>query len=374
MSCRRYGEDLTQALEDLPQTDWKFQTLTSHHVEWVMKLFPSSFGVMTANRLGRFVRYPAQIRGMSGDVFHIVDHSHANLLDVLPAERTVITCHDIIPLLATKGAVPIPVSRNERLSFPGIIRRLERCQAVISVSESTKRNLLEHTAVREERIHVVHSGVNPKFTPHSNTGLTRLQEREALLKKHSIPQGAKVLLHVGTTGRYKNTPALIRMLEELRKIPELGDQVWLLRVGVPFDTDVQALIESLGVRERLVEAGRVEGDDALAMYYRCADVFVFPSLWEGFGWPPLEAMACGTPSVVSNVASLPEIAGDAALLVDPQDIAGLVAATSSLLTDPEKHARYCQLALEHAQRFTWERCARQILKVYEKVVHDQGKH
>ena len=177
---------------------------------------------------------------------------------------------------------------------------------------------------------------------------------------------------MGTTGRYKNTPALVRTLEGLRKVPELRDQVWLLRVGVPFDADVQALIENLGVRERLVEVGRVAGDDALAMYYRCADVFVFPSLWEGFGWPPLEAMACGTPAVVSNVASLPEVAGNAALLVDPLDIDGLVEATASLLTDSAKHERHRQLALAHVQNFTWERCARQVLSVYEQVVH-QGR-
>ena len=373
MSCRRYAEDLTQALIALNSPDWQFKALTCHRVEWAARLLPGKLGEATANRLGRFIRYPALARRTPGDVFHIADHSHANLMDALPAERTIITCHDIIPLLASKGAVPIPISRNARWSFPKIIERLERCQAVISVSESTKRNLLEHTAVREERIHVVQSGVNPSFSPQPGAGLTRLQERGALLNKHGIPQEAKVLLHVGTTGRYKNTPALVRTLEGLRKVPELRDQVWLLRVGVPFDADVQALIENLGVRERLVEVGRVAGDDALAMYYRCADVFVFPSLWEGFGWPPLEAMACGTPAVVSNVASLPEVAGNAALLVDPLDIDGLVEATASLLTDSAKHERHRQLALAHVQNFTWERCARQVLSVYEQVVHQQGR-
>jgi glycosyltransferase involved in cell wall biosynthesis len=370
---KRYAQGLTQALQALDASDWQFEALTCHRMELATRFLPGKLGETAANRLGRFVRYPALARQTKGDIYHIIDHSHANLLDALPAERTVITCHDIIPLLAARGKIPIPATRAARWNFPRIVSRLSRCAAVITGSESTRQNLVEYTSVRPERIHLGSYGLSPDFGPTPPEEQTREQERATLLDQYQIPRDTFVIMHVGTTGRYKNTPALVRILKGLRTVPELNDRVWLLRVGVPFDKDVEALVESLGVRDRLVQTGKIEGDLALARHYRSADVFVFPSLWEGFGWPPLEAMACGTPAVVSNVASLPEVVGAAGLTVDPNDTQGFVDAIRSLLSDPARREQYRILALAQAQRFTWERSAREALIVYEKILVEQGR-
>lgn len=361
VSMKRYAQELTQSLRNLNLPGWEYESLTCHHIELIAKLVPGTLGSQSAERLGRLVRYPLVARKAQGDLFHILDHSHAHLLDSLAAQKSIITCHDIIPLLASRGKIDIPVTPNARRTFPRIVERLERAQAVIAISESTKANLLEHTRVPEERIHVVYYGVNPNFTATPPTAISRADERAALLAHYKIPAEAKVLMHVGTTGRYKNNAALVKLLKAL------GKDVWLLRVGAPFYDDEEALVDSLGVRGRLVQAGKIYDDLRLAAHYRAADLFVFPSIWEGFGWPPLEAMACGTPAVTSNVASLPEVVGDAGVTVGPHEHAALAEAVSSLLQDPMRLETLRQRAVEQAARFTWERCGRQTQMVYEKV-------
>ena len=360
-SMKRYAQELTQSVLNLNLSGWEYESLTCHHVELIAKLIPGTLGIQSAERLGRLVRYPFVARKAQGDLFHILDHSHAHLLDSLATQKTIITCHDIIPLLASRGKIDIPVTPNARRAFPRIVERLERARAVVAISESTKANLLEHTRVPEERIHVVYYGVNPNFTAAPPTGISRADERAALLAHYKIPAEAKVLMHVGTTGRYKNNTALVKLLKALDK------DVWLLRVGAPFYDDEEALVDSLGVRERLVQAGEIYDDLRLAAHYRAADLFVFPSIWEGFGWPPLEAMACGTPAVTSNVASLPEVVGDAGVTVGPHEHAALAETVSSLLQDPMRLKALRQRAVEQAARFTWERCGRQTQTLYEKI-------
>ncbi len=117
----------------------------------------------------------------------------------------------------------------------------------------------------------------------------------------------------------------------------------------------------------MIHAGRGFDDQTLADYYRTADVFAFPSLWEGLGWPPLEAMACGIPVVTANVASLPEVVGDGGITVAPTDDAALADALYALLSDKTLYAQTRNRALAHAGAFTWERCAREVLGVYETV-------
>ena len=176
-----------------------------------------------------------------------------------------------------------------------------------------------------------------------------------------------MILHVSSATRYKNTPAVLRLLQGLRAHRALGDKVYLIRISAAFFPDEEQLIDSLGVRERIVHAGKVD-DAQLATYYRAADLLVFPSLYEGFGWPPLEAMASGTPVITSNVASLPEVVGDAGIALPPEDDSGFLEATVGLLTNEERRLFVAEKCLVRAKRFTWEQCGRDVLRVYQQVL------
>jgi glycosyltransferase involved in cell wall biosynthesis len=367
-SMRRYAMELERALRLVTQegksADWEFESLECAPSDAVATRFGGGDrGKKMAGRHARFVAYPRLIKAAAGaEVYHVLDHSHTNLALVPPAARTVLTCHDIIPLLAAKGMIPMPTGRFTRYTFPLRVRCMKRCHTVIAISESTKKNLVEVAGLPEDRVEVVYYGVNRAFAPLvGKDGISSVEERQAILRKHQIPADALVLFHVGTATRYKNTPAILHALKALKEDPKIGDRVYFLRVGADFFEDEKALIETLGVGDRVRHAGKIFDDMLLASYYRSGDIFVFPSIWEGFGWPPLEAMACGTPVVTSNVASLPEVVGDAGITVSPQDHNALIEALRSLLINDEK-------SLLRSRRFTWEECARGTLAVYEKVV------
>jgi glycosyltransferase involved in cell wall biosynthesis len=357
-SMTRYARELSAALRKTSPPGWEFEGLECHHNQSWLKLLPGKYGEAMASRVGRFIDYPNLIKKTSGDVFHILDHSHANLAWATPAAKSVLTCHDIIPLLATLGEIDMPVSRTQKYRFPKILDAMKQCKKIIAISESTKRGLVQHGGIPGEKIEVVYYGVNPNFSPEPQ----KAGEKAEILQKHGLTDKNKLILHVGTPMRYKNVPALLHMLTRL------GPDVRLVRVGAEFFPDEQALADELGVTPKIIQAGRITDDKILGAYYRSADVFAFPSLFEGFGWPPLEAMACGTPVVTSNVASLPEVVGDAGTTVSPSDHAGLAEAVAALLENPARHAEYRQRALDRARRFTWDACAQNTLAVYEKVI------
>ena len=378
-SMRRYAVELESALHAGTQTsspaNWNFETIECTPSEAISARFGGGKrGKAMAGRFARFIAYPRLIKAAAGaDVYHVLDHSHANLALVPPAAKTVMTCHDIIPMLATKGLIPIPPAGFSHYAFPLHIRCMKRCHAIIAISESTKRNLVEIAGLPEELISVVYFGVNRAFTPYPEKGTAAsVAERQEILHRHNIPADALVLFHVGTATRYKNTPAILHALKALKDDPKVGSRVYFLRVGADFFDDEKVLVESLGIGDRVRHAGRVLGDEALAAYYRTGDVFVFPSVWEGFGWPPLEAMACGTPVVTSDVASLPEVVGDAGVTVPPQDHAALIEALRSLLTNDDRRHALGVKSLQRARQFTWEECACGTQAVYEKVVADTG--
>jgi len=364
-SMKRYALDLARALRSLAPAGWEFEEITCEPDPRIS----GTFGDRMASRHARFFGYPRLIRRThNASVFHILDHSHADLALTTPPDRTVLTCHDIIPLLSARGLVPVSYPAMTKWTFPLRVRCMNRCRKIIAISESTKKTLIEVAGIPAEKIEVVYNGCNPVFGPEPRVpGMSLAEERRDVLAQFGIPPNARVVLHVATAIRYKNTPAILRALKILKENPGVGADVWLLRVGADFFEDESALIAELGVGDRIHHAGRVSDDRALGACYRAADVFVFPSLWEGFGWPVLEAMACRTPVVVSNVASLPEVAGDAGLAVSPHDHGALAEALLSVLADPRERNVRAAKALEQARRFTWDACARGTLGVYEQV-------
>jgi len=270
------------------------------------------------------------------------------------------------------GRTPLVVTVHDLalLRFPELgtpaLRRivsLSRCavaaaQRVIADSESTARDLRELLDVPVARIRVVYPGCSALGrAPTIDAARDRVRERFGLTRPY--------LLHVGTIEPRKNLARLLGAYAQLRQ--RGGDVPTLVLAGAPgWGTDgVHRAITALALGDAVRCIGPVADDDLPALY-TAAEVFVYPSLYEGFGLPVLEAMACGTPVLTSNVASLPEVAGDAAVLVDPRDEGAIADAMAELLRDRQARDQLRARGAARARGFTWERCARETWTVYEE--------
>lgn len=306
----------------------------------------------------RYVTYPRSLSRRQARAFHILDQGYAHVIRGLDPARTVVTCHDLIPLLAAEGVIPMALSATVARTFKWRIAHLGRARVVIAVSHATKAALERYTDVPPDRITVVPQGVSPIFKP-------RRYGAEVTRAAAGLASAAVVLLQVASAVRYKNTPAVLHALARLRAT--FGNGVRLVRVGAPMFPDEADLAARLGVLDAVREIGRVD-DNTLVAWYNAADMLVFPSLWEGFGWPPLEAMACGTPVVASNTPAVAEVVGDAGILVPPDDHAALADAVERIVTDRGLVELLRQKGLERAGHFTWAQTAAATMAVYERVL------
>ena len=306
----------------------------------------------------RYVAYPRSLRGREAGVFHILDHGYAQLIRSLDPDRTVVTCHDLIPLLAAEGVIPIEVPPIVVRTFRMRIAHLERARTVIAVSNATKATLERYTSVRSDRIVVIPQGVNPTFRVEANRTTTPRASA-------GLADASAVVLQVASGGRYKNTAVLLHAFAQLRS---RLTGVALVRIGAPFYPDETELARTLGISDAIRHPTPIDDDRGLAEWYNAADVLVFPSSWEGFGWPPLEAMACGTPVVASDIPAVAEVVGDAGVLVPPDDPPAVARATEQVLTDTALADSLRQKGLARARQFTWERTALRTLAVYDEVL------
>jgi alpha-1,3-rhamnosyl/mannosyltransferase len=262
--------------------------------------------------------------------------------------RCMINIHDLIPLAHpefTPRAWKTRLYPVYRWLMREIVRRVD---VVVTGSQSAKRDIIEWLKVPEERIAVIPDGVNERYVP----GGEKL-----------AAGGRKTILYVGRSDPYKNVTGLVRTLAELVR----GEVDARLRIVGPPDPrypEAGELARQLGIDERVEWAGYLD-EAELVRAYQEADALALLSKYEGFGLPVLEAMACGTPVVCSRVASLPEVAGEAARLVEPEDAAGAAAALKEVLTVPAVAARMRAAGLEQAARFPWRHTAEMTLALYD---------
>lgn len=339
-SMERYADELTTALRQIG---------CDVHPFAAARPLPQLRGTANAlaNYVWRSVVYPLAACSQQCEVNHIVDHSYAHLIHALDARRTVVTCHDIAPLALDERGRGI-----SRYLWDRSFRAMLRAECIVADSAHTRAEILQHSDYPAERIHVAPLGVSPEFFEPLDVSDLRAQHHLA---------SQYVVLHVGSCAPRKNVALILRALAELRELP-----IRFVQIGGRFGSDDATLIESLGLSDLITQITSVSETD-LGRWYRAADVFVLPSLYEGFGLPVLEAMASGTPVICANATSLPEVAGDAALLIDPHDSHALSSALRLVLTDPARAADLRQRGFERARMFTWERTARETLAVYERV-------
>ncbi len=307
----------------LPNKLWRAEVGLSHGLHW------------PEDRLLREVH-----------LFHATD----NLLPYFAHIKSVFTLHD----LAFHYYPETLSTANRRYLAMMMPRFLRAADRVIAVSLSTKRDVMQVYGLDESRVTVVYEGVQPYFRPAPSGA------RAALAQKHNLP--ARFILGLGTIEPRKNLSTLLQAYRAL-KSRGLGLKLVLVgKVGWLADATLQQ-VRVLGLEGEVILAGFIPDEDLPALYSSSA-LLAYPSLYEGFGLPVLEALACGTPVVCSNASSLPEVAGDAALLVDPLDVSAWVQALSRVLADEDLREEMRMKGLAQATRFSWERAARETLGIY----------
>ena len=309
----------------------------------------------------QFLRYPLEAWRQRADLYHVVDQGYGHLAALLPPERTVVTCHDLMLLVGEDWLSAVRGRRTTVMRFRWSTSFLRKVARVVCVSAATQTDLINLCGVPEERTTVIANGIDPQFQPLAPS-------RSRQLKEELVARQAHAVLHVSSGVSYKNVPATLAVTAALRAE---GCDVALVRVGVPLTGIERSLATRLGIDNIVIECGRVT-DARLVELYNCCDVLLFPSHYEGFGWPPLEAMACGTPVVASNCAPLREVIGDAGLMADSEDIAGLARLVRDVLESAGTADALRVRGFERAAGFTWKRAVERYLSVYESVLECAG--
>ena len=354
----RYAQELTVALTTLApehtytaffnraaeaRPDPAVAALPRLPVPWGDK--PWRLRVMLAHLLHR----PQDVLLPGVDLFHGADH----LLPCLDRIPSVFTLYDLTYLAVRQAHTTL-----NRLYLTLMVPRfLQAARAIIVISESTQRDALNRYPGDANKFHVIYGGVSRKFCPAAPHAVAAVRQR------YGLPE--QFILAVGTIEPRKNYETLLVAYRALR---ERGQTVGLVIAGKKGWRSEAFFrqLHDLGLEDQVCLLGYVADVDLPALY-TAAEVFAFPSLYEGFGLPALEAMACGTPVIASNTSSLPEIVGDAGLLVAPHDIAGLTTAIEAGLRDAALRADLRARGLTQAGRFTWEATAQATLQVYQAV-------
>jgi len=351
-----YADNLTASLNDIDQSEFTFNSYRPQ-LGSILGHLPEKANLKM--RAARYISYPDQAKNVQGNINHIMDHGYAHLMTKLDPSRTVITVHDIIPILAGRGLIHgVTDQRRARLA-EWTSRFYKKAAHIIAISESTKRDLVDHCGCDERKISVIYFGINSLFKKHQN------QEKEILREKLGLPTNKYLILVTGQQF-YKNLSTSLRVMELLRE--RYGSDIVLVRLGRETD-EWRNDISKNTFHNQIIQLGFLS-QEQLPQLYNSVDCLLFPSWYEGFGLPPVEAMACGTPVVTSNVASLPEAAGDSAVTSAPDDVEGLADGVVRLLEDSDFRNSRISKGFLHAKQFNWKQNASRTMDVYREIIQE----
>lgn len=309
--------------------------------------------------------YPVWVNSPAADVQHLTSQNLASLLLFRRSKgKVVVTVHDIIPHMLRHHPHLSPLRTTaDRLFNRMAMIGLKRADLLIADSRYTQQCIVEHLGIPPANIEVVYLGIDhERFRP--------LPVPTTIRERYGLPARRCYLIYVGSEDPRKNLATLVHALAKVRRE---RDDVELIKVGrAHFEAERQRLIDlatQLGVRPAIHFLDDVPETD-LAPLYNLAHVCIMPSLYEGFGFPALEAMACGTPVVCADAASLPELVGAAGMLFEhgPDSVDALAAAIQRILATPNLAATLRERGIARAARFNWTACARQVISAYAAVV------
>jgi len=278
----------------------------------------------------------------------------------LLVQRQVVTIHDIVPLEHPEWMNP-GFATWYRFLIPRLVQRVSK---VITVSEYTKLRLLLYSCIDESKVVVIPNGVDSRFSINARNN----KILESLKLKYNLPTNRNYLFCLGSIEPRKN---LRRLLEAWRKVQNIiPNDIWLLVAGGKGRKAIFRNVALNDIPPRTFFTGYVSDQDLPALYGG-AIAFIYPSLYEGFGLPPLEAMACGTPVVTSNVTALPEVVGDAAVLVDPYDVDSIAEGIRRVVEDSALRETLRRKGIERARQFSWDRTAELTWKVLQEAAENE---
>ena len=303
-------------------------------------------------------RYPREVSQQKADIFHIVDHTDAHIARWLnkAGQLTVVTCHDLVQLI-----YPERQSRFPALSLAVWRHSVQgMCLAnhVVAVSSNTAQDVQKFLNIPAENVTVTLNGVEPQF---------RVLPADVVVsfrRQYALSPETICLLNVGGTHQRKN---ILTVLKVVKNIRDKGLPVCLWKVGGQFTTEHKDYIQEHQLERQIVYIDNPDKETLISIY-NAADILLSPSLYEGFGLTIVEAMACGTPVITSNVSSLPEVTGNAAILVEPTDVDGIVEAIINLRNNPVNYKLLSNAGLNRSKYFKWEKSAERVATIYEKVL------
>jgi glycosyltransferase involved in cell wall biosynthesis len=302
------------------------------------------------------VRLPGQLLRAGFSIYHTPNY----LGFLLPASiKTLVTVHDLTSYLFPRRRARAKSVQLYPLFAYALRRSLAQADVIAADSENTRADIYRHFPAQGDKVQVVYDAINPVFFErHDTEMLTRVRRQFNL-------QGP-VILYVGRRDPVKN---LIPLIEAVGRLHRNGRKACLVVSGPPDPRfpEPEQKVRELGLENWVRFPGFVELD-VLRALYQLADVVAYPSSYEGFGLPPLEAMASGTPLVCSNRASLPEVVGDAAVFVEPEDAASIAYGIERVLSDPELKAKLIGSGTRQVRRFSWEASAQGIMTIYRQLL------
>lgn len=282
---------------------------------------------------------------------------------LFPRTRLVVTIHDLIPMVRS-----MPLYRGSMLvrAYTQLVAAgARRANAIIADSEHSKRDIVQRLKIDPSRVHVVYLAADARYRPADAAQI------DAVRRKYSLPN--KFLLYLGGYDQRKNVRVLIQAFARLRDLRVRASGYRLVLGGVmlgadsDFFPDPRRIARESDLPDDAIQyVGWIDEPDKPALY-SSATAFAFASLYEGFGLPPLEALACGTPVICSNASSLPEVVGEAGVTVNPNDVTAWADAIRTALTDDARRAEMRERGIAQSKRFSWERAAEETLAIYESI-------
>ena len=323
---------------------------------------------------GQF-RFSMFLKRLAADVYHVP-------LNIVPPgmpKPYIVTIHDLGNVLfGPRGGW------RDNLNIYRLRRGLLRADCVIAVSTATRRDLENLVVIPPGRIKTIYNAPDPTFSERPSPAIACVGEEgfqyppdmQRILDRYQI--NYPFLLYAGRTNPRKNIPRLIEAFAVVRGELETDPVYKDLRLIVIGDEiSKYPRVRHAVIQSRVEHSVRFLGFvpiETLRIFYQAAAAFTFPSLYEGFGLPPLEAMACGTPVITSNVASLPEVVGDAAAIVNPENVFDIARGIREVLLDQTLRSRLIRRGFEQSKRFSWEQSAEQVLSAYVEVARTRGRH